>query len=109
MQNKVKKVTKMARPYCHPMNQLEKLNYIITEYADGNYSTETFCDEYVLIVYYEKDGSIVNDLFEIFERYANIFARFSPHESDTREKILFDEKRIKKEFLKLLGDLKDME
>ena len=64
------------------MNQLQKIDYLISEYKMSNYKTETFCDEFVRVLYYEKDGSIENKLWDVLDTYAKVFSRFSPFEED---------------------------
>ena len=41
------------------MNQIEKINYLIKEYQNDRYTTDSFCDQFVTTLYYEKDGEQV--------------------------------------------------
>lgn len=84
------------------MNQIEKINYLINEYKNKHYTTDSFCDQFVSTLYYEKDDSISSELFVVLDEYASIFSRFSPFDEDVKSGILFDEERIKAEFNKML-------
>lgn len=66
------------------MNQIQKINYLILEYEKGNYRTETFCDEFVRVLYHEKDDSVPHDLFEALKMHADVFSRFSQYEEDLK-------------------------
>ena len=83
------------------MTQIQKIDYLILEYEKGKYSTETFCDEFVITLYHEKDDSISQDLFNTLDVYACVFSRFSPYEEDVKSGVLFGEGKVKKEFQKL--------
>ena len=37
------------------MKQIEKIYYLIREYQNGYYTTDSFCDQFVSTLYYEKD------------------------------------------------------
>ena len=87
------------------MKQIEKINYLINEYRHNRYTTDTFCNQFVLVLYYEKDDSIPSDLFDILDEYAAIFSRFSPFDVDVKSGVLFGEERIKTEFAKMLDTL----
>ena len=81
------------------MTQAEKINYLIREYKNGNYTTEIFCDQFVCILFYEEDDSITKEEYQQLREYAEVFARFSPFEEDLRNypNTYFDEETIKKQ------------
>lgn len=87
------------------MKQIDKISYLIKEYQNNNYTTDAFCDEFVSTLYYEKDDSIPLELFELLDKYATIFSRFSPFDEDIKFGILFDEARIRNEFKQLIDEL----
>lgn len=89
------------------MNQIKKITYLIREYEKGNYRTETFCDQFVSTLYYEKDDSISSELFDVLDKYAAIFSRFSPFDEDVKSGVLFGEERIKSEFFKMVEVLSE--
>ena len=84
------------------MKQIEKIYYLIREYQNEHYTTDSFCDQFVSTLYYEKDDSISSELFGILDKYAKIFSRFSPFDEDVKSGVLFGEERIKSEFFKML-------
>ena len=88
------------------MTQKEQLYYLIKEYNNGNYQTDTFCDEFTRILCLEKDGSLSSTEETIFRKSDEVFARFSPYEEDVKSGYLFGEDRIQKEFYKMLDMLK---
>ncbi len=90
------------------MNQIEKINYLIKDYQNDHYTTDSFCDQFVTTLYYEKDDSISFELFVVLDGYASIFSRFSPFDEDVKSGMLFDEERIKTEFNKMLTVLSTM-
>lgn len=85
------------------MNQFEKIDYLIREYRIGNYRTTDFCDQFVYAFFREKDGSISEELWNSIVDFARVFSRFSPHDKDVKSGGLFDEKRKRTEFKKLLN------
>lgn len=85
------------------MTQKEKINYLISEYEKGNYTTEIFCDQFVCILFYEEDDSITEEEYQQLREYAQVFARFSDVEEDVKVGFLFDEDKIKIEFQKLFA------
>ena len=87
------------------MNQMEKINYLIKEYEKGNYRTETFCDQFEYVFFYEEDGTVPKDLYDVLRDYAEIFGRFSHYVEDIKTGALFDEERIKAEFDKMIDEL----
>jgi len=91
------------------MNQMENINYLIKEYKKGNYTTNVFCDQFEYVFFYEDDGTVPKDLYDVLRNYAEIFGRFSPYEEDIRTGALFDEERIKNEFCKMVIELSTFE
>lgn len=88
------------------MTQKEQLYYLIREYKNGNYQTDTFCDEFTRILCLEKDGSLSSKEEAIFHKSDEVFARFSSFEEDVKSGYLFGKDRIQKEFYKMLDMLK---
>lgn len=91
------------------MTQIEKIAYLIKEYKKGNYTTNVFCDQFEYVFFYEDDGTVPKDLYDVLRDYAEIFGRFSPYEEDIRTGALFDEERIKNEFCKMVTELSTFE
>ena len=85
------------------MNRKEKIDYLIREYENGNYTTEIFCDQFVCVLFYEEDDSITEEEYQQLREYAQIFARFSDVEEDVKAGFVFDEDKIKIEFQKLFA------
>ena len=91
------------------MTQIEKINYLIKEYKKGNYTTNVFCDQFEYVFFYEDDGTVPKNLYDVLRDYAEIFGRFSPYEEDIRTGALLDEERIKNEFCKMVIELSTFE
>ncbi len=66
------------------MTQKEKLLYLISNYNNGNYTTKTFCDQFVEI-YCEGIGENVNaDEKNTFDQICKLAERFSPYDEDLK-------------------------
>ena len=87
------------------MSQIEKIDYLIKEYKKGNYTTDVFCEQFELVFFREKDGSVSETLYGLLRDYAEIFGRFSPYREDVKTGVLFSEERIKTEFEKMIAVL----
>lgn len=90
------------------MTQKEKLSYLIKKYKEGEYVTKTFCDEFVRIFYYEKDGSMTYKELDNLNKFTETFSRFSPYPEDVKSGFLFGEDRINQEFKELLKGWKEL-
>ena len=84
------------------MNQRDKIKYIIEQYRKKDYTTLTFCNMFIDILYYQKDGSLSNEDFILLDKYGSIFSRYSDNDEGVGLGFLFDEKKILSEFYNLI-------
>jgi hypothetical protein len=63
----------------------EKIKYLISEYNDGNYTTNDFCDLYTNIFNFEivKDD-YTEEMYTKLQKLMQITSRYSPFEEDQK-------------------------
>lgn len=67
------------------MNSKEKLYYLLDKYIKGEYSTNSFCDEFTTVYDIEIDYDTLNEIEKIcFSKLCEITARYSPYEEDLK-------------------------
>lgn len=65
------------------MTVKEKLYYLLYHYKDGEYDTNTFCDQFTIIYNTEVDYNTLSETeHKVFRELDRITSRFSPYKED---------------------------
>lgn len=91
------------------MEAKEKLYYLVSEYINGNYNDETFCDIFTVTYDVETDYKTLNSKEKLlFEELCSLTSRFSSDENDLNLNSIYVSKnevrdkalQVKKELIK---------